>query len=124
MRAAGGLDEAVSHQRAGGNDGFHDAGFDEVAENQAHFADGHRAGKGHDHETVFVARHGLENIGGIADLAGGEGGLAHGADEIVDGVDARKIERENGSETIFDRVVKDSSGHTLFLCHSASSQVM
>jgi hypothetical protein len=62
---------------------------------------------------------------GVADLASGECGAAHRADEIVDRVDARKIERKNGSETIFNRVVKDSSGHTLFLlCHSASSQVM
>ena len=98
--------------------------FDQIAKNQAHFADGHRAGERHDHEAVFVAGHGFEHVGGIADLPRGEGGLAHGADKIVDGVDARKIERENGSETIFDRVVKDSSRHALFLCHSASSQVM
>ena len=31
---------------------------------------------------------------------------------------------EDVDEAIFDRVVKDSASHTLFLCHSASSQVM
>ncbi len=66
----------------------------------------------------------FKNVSSIANLPGSEGGLPHGANEIVDGVNARKIQRKDGSQTIFDRVVKGSSSHTLFLCHSAPSQVM
>ena len=73
--AAGGFDQAVGHKRAGGDDGFDDAGFDEIAEDETHFADGESAGESHDDETVFVAGHGFENVGGIADLASGVGGV-------------------------------------------------
>src|SRR5258705_4453052 len=52
---ATGFDEAVSHEGAGGDDSFDDAGFDQVAENEAHFADGEGAGESHDDEAVFVA---------------------------------------------------------------------
>ncbi len=41
MRAAGSFHQAVSHQRAGGNNRFHDAGLNQVAKNQAHLANGH-----------------------------------------------------------------------------------
>jgi len=111
---AGGFDEAVSHERAGGNDGFDDAGFDQVAEDESHFADGEGAGEGHDNEAVFVASHGFENVGGVADLAGGVGGVAHGADEIVDGFNFGEVERKDGAEFVFDGVVKDAPGDGFF----------
>src|SRR5208337_2989812 len=80
MREAGGFDEAMGHERAGGDDGFDDAGLDEITENEAHFADGESAGEGHDDETFLVASHGFEDVSGVADLASGVGGVAHGAD--------------------------------------------
>jgi hypothetical protein len=79
----------MGHERAGGYDGFHYAGIDEVAKHQTHFADGQGAGQSHDHETIFVSRHGFENVSGVAHLAGGKSRLAHAANEIVDGVNAR-----------------------------------
>jgi hypothetical protein len=39
-------------------------------------------------------------------------------------MDAGKIERVDGDETILDGIVQDAPGNSLFLCHSASSQVM
>jgi hypothetical protein len=107
---ASGFDEAVSHEGAGGDDGFDDAGFDEVAEDEAHFADGESAGEGHDDEAVFVASHGFKDVGGVADLASGVGGVAHGADEVVDGFNFGEIEGKDGAEFIFDGVVKDAPG--------------
>ena len=108
---AGGFDEAVSHESASGDDGFDNPGFDEVAEDEAHFADSECAGEGHDDETVLVAGHGFEDVGGVADLAGGVGGVAHGTDEIVDGFNFGEVERKDGAEFVFDRVVKDASGN-------------
>ena len=108
--AAGGFNEAVSHEGAGGNDGFDDAGLDEIAEDETHFADGESAGEGEDIETVFVAGHGFEDVGGIADLPGGVGGVTHGADEVVDGFNFGEIEGKNGAELVFDGIVKNASG--------------
>ena len=44
MRKPGRFHQSVSHERAGGNDGFDDAGLHEVAKNKTHFRNGHRAG--------------------------------------------------------------------------------
>ena len=68
--------------------------------------DGHGAGKSHDDETVLVARHGLQHVGGIADLAAGEGGLRHGADEVVNRVDPGEVERLERDEFVADGVVQ------------------
>jgi hypothetical protein len=113
VRAARGFDEAVSHESAGGDDGFDDAGLDEVAEDEAHLADGESAGESHDDETILVAGHGLEDVGGVTDLAGSVGGVAHGADKIIDGFDFGEIERVNGAELVFDGIVENASGDGL-----------
>jgi hypothetical protein len=84
MGLAGGLDQAVRHQSAGGDDGLDDAVVDKIANDETLFSNGHGAGEGHHHETVFVARHGLKNISALAELAAGERGLAHGADQLAD----------------------------------------
>ena len=54
----------------------------------------------HDDEGLLVARHGFEDVGGVADLASGEGRAAHGADEIVNGVDFGKVEGIEGDEFV------------------------
>src|SRR5208283_1176601 len=109
MRAAGGFDEAVGHEGAGGDNRFDDAGFDEIAEDQPHFPDGESAGESHDDETVLIASHGFENVGSITDLSGGVGGVAHGADEIVYGVTLGQIEGKDGAEFVFDGIVKNAT---------------
>jgi len=109
MRTAGGFDEAVSHESAGRDDRFNDAGFDEIAEDESHFAYSESSGESHDDETVLVASHGFEDIGGVADLPGGVGGVAHSANEIVDGVTFGEIEGKDGAEFVFDRVVKNAA---------------
>ncbi len=101
----------MSHEGACGDDGFDDAGFDEIAEDEAHFADCEGAGEGHDDKAVFVSSHGFEDVGGVADLASGVGSVTHGADEIVDGFDFGEIEGKDGAEFIFDGVVKDAPGN-------------
>jgi len=110
MGKAGGFDEAVGHERAGGDDGFDDAGLDEIAKDETHFADGESAGEGHDDEAVLVASHGFEDVGGIADLASGVSSVTHGADEFVDGFDFGEIEGEDGAELVLDGIVKDAAG--------------
>lgn len=107
---AGGFDETVGHESAGGNDGFDDAGLNEIAEDETHFADGESAGEGHDDEAIFVASHGFEDVGGVTDLASGVGGVAHGANEVVDGFDFGEIERKDGAEFVFHRIVEDAAG--------------
>ena len=107
---AGGFDESVSHESAGGDDGFDDAGFDEIAEDETHFADGEGAGEGHDVETILVASHGFEDVGGVTDLASGVGGVAHGADEVVDGFNFGEIEGKDGAEFVFYGIVEDAAG--------------
>jgi len=122
MGEAGGFDEAVGHEGTGGDDGFDDAGFDEIAKDEAHFADGESAGESEDYETIFIAGHGFEYVSGIANLASGVGGVAHGADEGVDGFDFGEIEGEDGAELVLDRIVKDAAGNGLgrFLGHYLS----
>jgi len=111
---AGGFDKAVGHERTGRDDGFDYSGFDEIAEDEAHFSYGEGAGEGHDDEAVFVAGHGFKDVGGIANLAGGVGGVAHGADEIVDGFNFGEVERKDGAEFVLDGVVKDAPGNGFF----------
>jgi hypothetical protein len=109
MGTACSFDEPVGHERAGGNDGFDNAGFDEVAEDETHLADGESAGEGHDDETIFVASHIFEDVGGVADLTGSIGGVAHGTNKIVDGLNFGKIERIDGAELVFDGIVENTT---------------
>ena len=113
VRAAGGFDEAMSHESSGGDDGFDDAGFDEIAENESHFGDGEGPGERHDDETVFVAGHGFEDVGSVTDLASGVGGVAHGANEIVNGFDGGEIEGVDGTELVFHGIVENTTGDGL-----------
>jgi hypothetical protein len=113
VRAARGFDEAVSHQSAGRDDGFNDAGLDEITEDEAHFADGESAGESHDDEAILIAGHGFEDVGGVTDLAGGVGGVAHSADKIVDGFDFGEIEWVDRAELVFDGIVENASGDGL-----------
>ena len=123
MRTAGGFDESVSHESAGGDDGFNDAGFDKIAEDESHFANSESSRESHDDKTVLVASHGFEDIGGVADLPGGVGGVAHCANEIVDGVTFGEIEGKDGAQFIFDRIVKNAARDCLIpmLRHRGSS---
>jgi hypothetical protein len=113
VRAARGFDEAVSHESAGGDDGFDDSGLDEIAEDEAHLADGESTGESHDDEAILVAGHGFEDVGGVTDLAGSVGGVAHGAYQIVDGFDFGEIKRVDGAELVFDGIVENASGDGL-----------
>ena len=106
MRLAGGFDQPVRHERAGGDDGFDDAGIEEIGDDESLLGDGHGAGEGHDDESLAVAGHGFQHVGGVADLASGEGGAAHGADEVVHRVDAGKVEGFEGDEFVGDGIVQ------------------
>ncbi len=84
MRVARGFHKSVSHERAGRDDGLHDARFNQIAKNQPHLAHRQSARERHDHKTILVAGHLLKNIGGIADLPAGERRVAHGAHQFID----------------------------------------
>ena len=94
--------------------GFDDAGFDEIAKDEAHFADSESAGESEDDEAFFVAGHGFEDVGAVADLARGVGGVAHGADEVIDGLTFGEIEGKDGAEFVFDGVVENAACDGLF----------
>ena len=99
VRSPGGLDQSVGHQSAGGDDGVHDASVDQLGHD-------HGSGQCHDDKSVFVERHGLENVGGLAELAPGEGGLGHCAHQAVDRVDLGEIERLQRNQAVFDGIVQ------------------
>ena len=65
------------------------AGLDEVAENQAHLPNRQRPRKGHHHETIFIARHRFQNIGGVADLPPSESRVTHSANQFINRSAAR-----------------------------------
>ncbi len=67
---------------------------------------GHGAGEGHDHKTVFVARHGFQNVGGLAQLPAGKGGLGHGPHQVVDGMNFAQIERLQRDQPVCDWIVQ------------------
>jgi hypothetical protein len=123
MGTAGGFDKSMSHESAGGNDGFDDAGFNEITEDEAHFANSESTSKGHDDKTVLVASHGFKDIGGIANLAGRVGGVAHSADKIVDGFAFGEVERKDGAEFVFYGIVKNAARNCFagMLHHRGSS---
>jgi predicted Zn-dependent protease len=60
-------------------------------------------------ERIEAGAGGFEDIGGVADLPGGVGGVAHSANEIIDGVTFGEIEGKDGAEFVFDRVVKNAA---------------
>ena len=96
----------MRHQRSGGDDGVDDAVIDEVGDHQALLGDGHRAGQGHHNEAFLVARHGFQHVGAFANLASGEGGVAHGADKVIHGLDLRKIERLQRYQLVGNGIVQ------------------
>ena len=120
MGAPGGFDQTVRHQRAGGNNRIHDAAIDEFGDDESLLGHGHGAGQGHYHETILVARHGFEHVGGFADLASGEGGLAHGAHQVVDRVHFLEIERLQRNQPVLNRIVQLAldSGAIVIACVS------
>src|SRR5439155_4801460 len=102
------------------NNCIHNAAVYELSNDQALLSYSHRAGEGHDDETFLVAGHGFEDVGGFAQLAAGEGSLRHGAHEVVDGVHSSQIERFEGNESIFDRIVQ----MTIFALAAVSGTAM
>src|ERR1700730_9436672 len=114
VRQACGSDKAVSHKRTGGDDSFDDATLDQIAKDQAHFADGECAGKGHDDETLFIASHRFEYICSITDLPGSIRSVAHGTHELINGAAFGKIEREDGAELVLYRVMEHTPGDCFF----------
>ncbi len=76
----------MSHEGPGGNDGFEDSGIDKIGGDESRLGDGH---EGHDDEE--------KDVGGMAVMASGERGAAHGADEIVNCVDFGEVERFEGT---------------------------
>ena len=106
MRAPGRFDQALRHERSGGNDRIHDAAIDQFGNHQALLGHGHRAGQRHDYEAFFVSRHGLEYIGSLAELAAGERGPGHGAHQIVDGMNLGEIERFERDQAVGYRIVQ------------------
>ena len=80
--------------------------IDQIGDDQSLLGDRHGAGEGHDDEAILVTRHGLQHVGGLPDLASGEGGLRHGAHQVVDRADPWKIERLQRDQLIADGVVQ------------------
>src|SRR5277367_1347618 len=113
MRKTGGFDETVGHERAGGDDGLHDAALDEVAKYQSHFSDSECSGKSHNDETVFVARHGFENVCSITNLPGGVRGGTHCSHKFVDGSTFGKIKGEDGAQLVLDGIVQHTPSNCL-----------
>ena len=106
MRAPGGLDQPVRHQRAGGDDGVDDAAIDQFGDDQPLLGDGHRARKGHYDEAFFVARHRFQHVGAFAHLAAGKSGVAHGPHQVIHGVDLRQIQRLQRYQLVRNRIVQ------------------
>src|SRR5437868_3710464 len=89
--ASSGFNQAMRHQRASRNDGIHDATIDQFGNHQALLGNGHRASKSHYDKAVFVARHGLQNIRGLAKLTPCKRGLRHGTHQVVNRMYAAQI---------------------------------
>src|SRR5882757_5302355 len=96
----------MGHERAGRNDRIHNSAIDQLRDDQALLCYGHRASQGHHHETIFVPGHRFENIGSFTELAAGESGLGHGADEVVYRVNFSRIEGLQWDQAVLYGVVK------------------
>jgi hypothetical protein len=70
------------------------------------FGYSHGAREGHDDETFLVTGHGFEHVGSFAKLASSEGGVRHGAYEVVYGRDLAQVERFERDEAIGNGIVK------------------
>ena len=57
-------------------------------------------------EAFPVARHGLQHVGGFAELTAGERRLGHRAHQSVDRLDLAEIERLQRDQTIGYRIVQ------------------
>ncbi len=113
------FDEAVGHHRARRDDGVHPAPVDHLAQHQPLLGDRHRA-RHRDHaEAVRVVHHGLEDVGRLAEAPAAERGVRHRADQRIDAVEGRHVERRQGFEAIVVAgsvaVLVALVGH-LFLC--------
>ena len=106
MRAAGCLNQAVGHQRAGGDDCVHDAAIDQFGNHQALLGDGHCARQSHNDKAVFVTCHRLKHVGGFAELAAGECGFRHRPHQIVNGMHSSEVERLQWNEPVLDGIVQ------------------
>ena len=104
--APGRLDQTVSHQRAGRDNGIHDAAVDQLRDDQPLLGDGHGAGKRHHDESVFVERHGFEYVGRFPQLPAGECRLRHGTHQAINGMNLREIERLQRDQPVFDGIVQ------------------
>src|SRR5438445_4266798 len=102
----------MRHQRARRDNRVDHARFDQVAENEPHLADGQSARERHHHETILVAGHLLENVGGIADLPPGERRVSHRAHQLVDSAAFGQIQWKHRPEFVFYWIVKHSPGHS------------
>jgi len=123
VRLAGRFYQPVSHKRAGRDEGFDDAGVDQVGDDQSLFGHGHRPRERHHHEAVFVAGHGFEHVGADTDLPRTEGRVAHRGDQVVDGLDFRKIEGLQRDEFVGNRIVQfavDARALMMFIVHKSS----
>ena len=79
---------------------------DQIGNDQSLLRDGHGAGQRHHDETVLVASHGFQNFSAFPHLPPGECGVAHGADEVIYGVDLREIERLQRNQLVGNGIVE------------------
>ena len=106
MLATRGLDQAMGHERASGDDGIDDALINEIADDEPLLGHGHGPGQGHDHEAIFVARHGFQHIGCFTKLAAGKGGIGHASNQVIGSLNLPEVEGEDRRELIFGGVVQ------------------
>jgi len=106
VRATRGLDEAVRHEGARGDNDVDPAVIDHVAEHEAHLRDGHRAREGADYEAVLVLDHRLQHVGGFAQRAPGKRRMGHRPEELVRGVDGTEVQRLECLEAVGDAIVQ------------------
>ncbi len=100
------LDQTVSHERASGHNGIYYAAVDQLSDDQPLFGDCHGPGQGHHDKSVFIQRHGFEHVGCFPQLASGEGGLRHGTNQAINGMNFREIERFQRDQPVFYGIVQ------------------
>jgi hypothetical protein len=106
VRATGGLDQSVRHQRTGRDDGFHNPAIDQFRDDQSLLRNGHRPSQRHHDKAIFIERHRLKHISALADLSSGERRAAHRPNQIVYAVDLGEIQRFQRHQLVRDRIVE------------------